>query len=406
MILIFLHKLRRVPRAAKVLCLAVLGLSCLMFGLQMSAVNSSYVIYFLYPPALIGLAIGAFLVAKPYPRLVLRSAEDKEYMAAGMTLLWGVGYFLLGLLFTYTRNPLVASPLSVVINMWAYIIPIAALEVVRFSALRIAGRTRLWFGAVVLLALATLQVAVLPTMVGIRAEDIIPRFTSVVLPILLYNAVATYLCVFAGLRAALLFHVGIYIILTALPIVPKFDWYLVGMGALILSMMIYFTVGSTRQDRRLSFRGKVVGKEGVVANAVTAVFVVFFVLFMANVFTYQPLAIMSDSMRTTYARGDLVIVKTIKDTDVIKIGDIIRYQKDTTTITHRVVAVTHSEGGGGRVYTTKGDNNRSADAWPVTPDMIGGIIVAKVPLVGFPSIWLYEILHPASTVQEGVVHGS
>lgn len=402
MLFIFLRRLQYVPRKSKVMSLMVLALGLILFSINLSPLNSGRVLYFIYPAIMVGLAAWFYVIAKPYPKLLLRRSEDKEYMVAGVTALWGIGYFLLGLIFTYGKNPLATSFIALSLNIWAYIIPIVAIEVARFSVLRVLGRAKLWFSWVVVAVFSVLQISMLSIATQRGAIESVEWLVSAVMPVILYNAVATYLGVFAGLRSALIFHIGIYTILTLLPIVPNLDWYLMGMGSIILSLGIYFTVGSTRQDRRMSFRGQMASADGTLSNIVTGIFILVFVLFMANVFVYQPLAIMSNSMHPVYSRGDMVLVKSVKDDSNIEIGDIIKYQKDTTTITHRVVEIKHSEGGRGRVYTTKGDNNTSADSWEVTSGMISGVVIGHAPLVGYPSILLYESFNPDKP-QSGVV---
>ena len=72
-------------------------------------------------------------------------------------------------------------------------------------------------------------------------------------------------------------------------------------------------------------------------------------------------------------------------------GDIIQYEAENKTITHRVVAIetAKSDGSGGLVFTTKGDNNPSKDP-PVSEDAVVGIVRSTVPYVGYPTVWLKE----------------
>jgi signal peptidase len=174
------------------------------------------------------------------------------------------------------------------------------------------------------------------------------------------------------------------------PIIPKYDWYMTGVSAVLLAVIIYVAVDRSQHKddyKRLQ-------KKHHTQHASDAMFVVVMsvlVLFVSGVFSYKPVVIMSNSMVPVFARGSVVVVQKVKNPLDIRIGDIIQYQADNKTITHRVIAITEDEGGnGGRVFVTKGDNNPSEDA-PVSGEHVMGIIRSTVPYIGFPTVLLKEL---------------
>ena len=76
-----------------------------------------------------------------------------------------------------------------------------------------------------------------------------------------------------------------------------------------------------------------------------------------------PMIVLTDSMSGTFEAGDLIICRTAKAEDV-QLGDIICYYdpmgSGTTTVTHRVAAVT-TDASGALAWQTKGDANNTED---------------------------------------------
>jgi len=92
-----------------------------------------------------------------------------------------------------------------------------------------------------------------------------------------------------------------------------------------------------------------------------------------------------------FSRGSMVIVEKISAMDV-KVGDIIQYKAPDKMITHRIIQIDLADDGSGeRIFITKGDNNPSADE-PVKPVQIIGVIRAEIPYIGYPTVWLKEMM--------------
>jgi signal peptidase len=101
-----------------------------------------------------------------------------------------------------------------------------------------------------------------------------------------------------------------------------------------------------------------------------------------------PMTILTSSMEPTYPPGTLIIVKPV-DIDEITIGEPITFQLESgkpEVVTHRVVAISVVEGE--KSFTTKGDNNAVADAVPVMPVQVRGVVWYAVPYIGFANTFI------------------
>jgi signal peptidase I len=99
--------------------------------------------------------------------------------------------------------------------------------------------------------------------------------------------------------------------------------------------------------------------------------------------TDSPLrAVSSNSMKPTFERGDMIVVKGVYSPNELKIGDIIVYQDlSGKPIVHRIVNIQDN------IITTKGDANPSPDS-PITFEQVRGKVLFWIPRIGYISLWV------------------
>ncbi len=347
-------------------------------------------VYRLYvQPAVIGILVFITwrLSRGKYSRL--RRQREKAIFLIGILSLWIIGYFLSGLVVTFVQNPLMGDMTTAAINMLLYGGGAVALEWVRHRIVLMTGRKRpILAGGVVALSLLVFQTVALTLSLS-DAISVITMLGAVMLPLVVYHIVQTYLAYTAGFMSMVVYAVAWTILYTLLPIMPKYDWYMVGMSALVLGVLIVLLLDRTRQDVDRPVRmGK--RQQGQLANGLFVGFMVVLILFMTGVFSYKPVVIMSNSMMPIYGRGDMVVVRQKTPSMKIAVGDIIQYSHDGRIITHRVAELAVDKDV--VQYITRGDNSDSNDPWLVSIDQVGGIVQARIPFVGYPTVILNEIL--------------
>ena len=92
------------------------------------------------------------------------------------------------------------------------------------------------------------------------------------------------------------------------------------------------------------------------------------------------LHIVGGSMEPTIHLGDII---TVDPSGEAEVGDVITFSVDDHTVTHRVIQRWTSVDPHGVVHTmfkTKGDANKTADAWTLTDDQVLGTVV-ETPMV-------------------------
>ena len=102
----------------------------------------------------------------------------------------------------------------------------------------------------------------------------------------------------------------------------------------------------------------------------------------------RALSVMSGSMSPAIETGDVVVSRGVSPL-AIRRGDVITFRDPTDAerlITHRVKEVRIS--GGEARFVTKGDANNSAERWAVPLDGEVGLVVYRLPKLGYGLAWL------------------
>lgn len=100
---------------------------------------------------------------------------------------------------------------------------------------------------------------------------------------------------------------------------------------------------------------------------------------------YRLYVVHTGSMSPTYRPGDVVI--DAPASGHYRAGEVLTFRHSALTddvVTHRVVAV--AAGG----LHTKGDANRTADAWTIRPDQVQGRVVYSIRGLGYLTIYLKQ----------------
>lgn len=105
-----------------------------------------------------------------------------------------------------------------------------------------------------------------------------------------------------------------------------------------------------------------------------------------TVFGYRPVYVLTGSMEPYMMTDSIVITRAVAGGEALREGDVVTYHVEDAdgkelAITHRILEI--QEDG---LILTKGDNNRVADAYPITADNAD----AKVVL---PLNWTAQLIH-------------
>ncbi|MGM9878325.1 MAG: signal peptidase I [Bacilli bacterium] len=202
---------------------------------------------------------------------------------------------------------------------------------------------------------------------------------------ILYSYITYKISFIPTLIMKLTFGLYIYII----PIFPNLGEYLMSLFGILYPALVYVMIYKTIQSYDKSSKYVTSIKKKYLLYPVI-LFLCIIAVLTSGIGKYQMIAIGSGSMEPIYKRGDAVIFTKIKSLEEVKIGSIIAFTKNNILITHRVVNIEYKNGD--YQFITKGDNNKDIDIGTVSGSNVKGIVIHKIPYIGYPTIWINEKL--------------
>jgi signal peptidase len=257
----------------------------------------------------------------------------------------------------------------------------------------LVNRTRKKESNVVLLLVAVFMAIIsIPFKQFLGVEKVIDGVVFVadtIGPVLAINLMATYLISLAGTRASLTYLGIIEGFQWLSPILPNLQWITAGFVGIVTPFFAYLILQYMYGKKSRSVKKYEIEKEGPVGWIITSLLSVAIIWFTVGVFPIYPSVIATGSMEPMIKPGDVILVKKVDRNDVkVSKNDVIQFDRDGLLISHRIIDI--GEGEEGIYYTTKGDNNSTADFRKVKPQEVKGIIVLVVPKIGWPTLILKQ----------------
>lgn len=110
-------------------------------------------------------------------------------------------------------------------------------------------------------------------------------------------------------------------------------------------------------------------------------------------FRFGAIVIATGSMTGEINKGDVIIYERYEDQSIAE-GQVIVFSQGPSKIVHRVIKIERI--GAETRYYTKGDANPAMDEGYITKTDIVGLTDIKVSFVGYPTLWLHELINPTT----------
>ena len=131
------------------------------------------------------------------------------------------------------------------------------------------------------------------------------------------------------------------------------------------------------------------GKLSLIGSALAFSIIVAVAILISCQFRFGAIVIATESMTGEINKGDMIIYERYDD-QPIKEGQVIVFKHNENKIIHRVIRIENLEN---EVrYYTKGDANMDEDIGYRTESDIIGLTDVKLSFVGYPTLWLRELL--------------
>lgn len=302
-------------------------------------------------------------------------------------------YFLLGIFVGYASNPYSFNIITLLKNIFLFVGTVALEEYIRTKIIKHNNSTYALVGITVLFIVYQFNFSELIIKINsANNEKMFEYIIETVLPLIGFNILCTYLSNMGGIILNYSYSIPITLMLYILPIFPNTDWFVHSSFRFIVIVVIMLYLNYEERARNVRLFRRERKKNSKSRNAISVACISLFVLFVAGILPYKPIAIMSNSMSPTFGRGSVVISKKVgKKYDEIKEGDVIEFQTTKGVVVHRVVSINKSKDGK-YIFITKGDANKTNDKIAIEEDQVVGIGKLYIPYIGYPSVFVAEVI--------------
>ena len=298
-------------------------------------------------------------------------------------------YYLTGLKFGFYKNPYRLT----VTNFFKYVLPIATIivttEIIRF--VMVAQKSRLAH----MLCYLSCVVAEMLVCSNLPSVTTFNRFMDLVagalFPALVANFFYNYTSRRYGMYPIIAFRAIISLHTYLIPVTSGIAESLYHLFLMFLPIVLFLFIDTLFERRRRYALGNTSRFWRVMSKILTAIVVILMVgtiMLISNQFRYGALVIATESMTGELNRGDVVIFESFESQHIPE-GQVIVFEKYNTTVVHRVVDIKIINGIAR--YYTKGDANEDNDMGYITNAEIVGLVNYKIPVVGYPTLWLRSL---------------
>lgn len=352
---------------------------------------AKYTLLFITPLTLLVVSFFFFLVFPKVQRRI-RYKYEKIQNIIIILFIYSIIYFLSGLIFGYEYSIYGRDIFTVIKNIYAYLSFVILTEYMR-NKLVFNTENNIINNVLISLIFAFISINFTQFINNLSSFSIGFKYmATIIIPSVITSFVLTYITRHVGLLATILYNGWLKLMLIILPIFPSLPWIITAILGILLPMFVYFNINSFEMMYDHKERRFYLNKDSKIVPVIS-IFAIILIIFILKGFKYFPIAVLSDSMKPLFSRGDTVIIEKINEKSLkeMKAYDIIYYKKNNRYIVHRIEKIENVDGR--MIITTKGDNNDNIDSWKVYEEDIIGIMRVKVPYIGYPAVWLNEALN-------------
>ena len=373
----------------KILILEIILLIFLLFNSFVFKIANMYVISGIMLPFLI-----LMIVLNEFEKDNYRYKKDVLLNIIIFLLMYYFITYFLGLFSGFVKSSYSLSFINIIKNTFPVIALILISELMRYV---LFNKTKRNLPCLIIGCLLFVMVDV-NTMVHIydvkTALGITKMICLVVFPSITKNIFLTYLTMKVGYKNGIIYRLITELSTYLLPIFPDFGEYInvllktvlpIAIMARLNNMFNYYSVRKIKDSR---YNNRKLVLYSFITFALLTI-----VLLTSGLFTYQALTIGSGSMSPAIEKGDVIVLKSMKNEEARKIkkGDVLVYNHDNKIIVHRVIK--KSNNGETISFKTKGDYNNAKDSWTVKQEDVIGIVKFRIRWVGMPTVALNELLN-------------
>lgn len=301
------------------------------------------------------------------------------------SILYLILYILSGIIFEFAYNPLVMQGSHIFFNILYYLPNIIAIEFIRYRLINYLDKEKRFSYTIILSIILSLAMSNIAISAFKTFSSFLEMFYIQIVPNFVIGLYLSYTYIKGNLLPGIIYMLLPAIYQLVSKVLPNPQWIIPVLLKTGVPLTAYFLTES--MDLLAKKEVKKIKVTRPIFDYLGLGVMTFFILFACGIFRIYPVAIASNSMNPTFARGDLEIID--KKKQIYQVGDIIQfYGLNNTIFVHRVVNV--REENNIHYYTTKGDNNNDVDLLEISENMVIGKSLFTIKYLGYPTVWLSE----------------
>lgn len=332
------------------------------------------------------LSVIALITVNTYTVKINRSCESRGQISVLMTalsLIFVALYCFSGMLFGYERVVLKPS------FMLTHVLPTVVITVCAESIRRTLLVHSKKMPAAAYILFAAVDVSALWYNGFVSGYSATARAVgTVILPSLFAGILYDHVCQKYGALPNILYKSVIFTYMYFLPFRPVIPDALLALVRIVLPLAAYLFIVRAYEGEKLAV-GRARSPLRAFVCGVALVLSAAFILLASGISRYKLTVIGSESMSGVMNKGDMVIYEGYSAQE-LEVGQIILFERDGAIIVHRISDI-KSVNGETRYYT-KGDANDIADEGYITDEQIVGVSLLPLKYVGYPTVWLHELI--------------
>lgn len=294
-------------------------------------------------------------------------------------------YYLTGVHFGFYKS---STPLSMR-SFFKNILPIAtiiiAIEMIRYVLI---AQNAKFMGVLAYIAGVFSELLVFSTFESITTFN---RFMDAMglylLPAIMANLLYNFLGKNYGFLPGILYRLIMTLYPYVFPLYPQTPDAIFSFAKIVVPLFIYVFIRALFYTQKHYEKPKTMAIK-LISMGLSAIFMISIVALITGEFRYRAIIVATESMTGSLNKGDAVIYKEYID-HYIQEQDVLIFIRNDDRIVHRVINIERIDGT--NRYYTKGDANKDADTGYITDADIEGIVLFKIPYIGYASIWLRDL---------------
>lgn len=331
-----------------------------------------------------------FIVWKIFNRKVTISSNSDKVTKLFIlfSIIYLAGFYLLGIKFGFKVSDRLFN-LSTFLN---YIVPIVLIIFMseKIRQLLIVQNFK-FTKLLVLVIMVLIDVTLYADIFTIDTyQEIIDLIAFIILSSISCNMLYAYVVEKYGLKSIVVYRLITILYSYIIPVVPDVHVFIRCVLRIIYPYLIYqileytFLIKDSVESRREK-------RNNYMFEVIVLSIAIMIAMLVSCQFKYGALVIATTSMTGTLNKGDVIIYERFNKQEELEKEDIIVFKNGDRKIVHRIVGINVINGK--TRYITKGDANHDKDKDYVVDEEIVGFYRTKINLIGYPSLWVRDLIN-------------